>query len=53
MEGTPEISALIKTDSIGGENIPHKNGSGEKGRFEKKRERNSNIILGLLLPSLL
>lgn len=38
VEGTPEISALIKTDSIGGENIPRKNGSGEKGRFEKKEK---------------
>ena len=33
MEGTPELSALIKTGSIGRENIPCKNGLGEKERF--------------------
>lgn len=34
--GTPELSALIKTGSVGGENILRKNGSGEKGRFKTR-----------------
>lgn len=42
MEGTPELSAVIKTSSNGGENILCKNGSGKKKK-EKQRLHTGNI----------
>lgn len=38
MESTQELSALIKTSSVGGENMPCKNGSGKRGKLKKKKE---------------
>lgn len=51
-EGTLELPALIKTGSNGGENIPHKSGSGKRGRLKKKKKSNSYSILRIL-PRLL
>lgn len=47
MEGTPELLALIKTSSIGGENILGKNGSGKR-EMEKKEQHAEKITTASL-----
>lgn len=43
VEGTPELSALIKTGSNGGGNIAHKSGSGKRGRLKNKKQTNKTV----------
>ena len=43
VESTPELPALIKTSSVGGENMPCKNGSGKRGRFKKKKKKEETV----------
>lgn len=53
VESTPELSVLIKTGSNGGENIPHKSGSGKRGRLKKKKKKSSSHSILRILPRLL